>query len=29
MYIGFIHERKKLGFSCIKDLNSVKQLSEG
>jgi len=27
MYIGFLNDRKELGFSCIKDINAIKQLS--
>ena len=28
MYIGYIDDRKKLGFSCIKDVRSAKQISD-
>jgi hypothetical protein len=27
VYIGYLNDRKKLGFSCIKDINAIKQLS--
>lgn len=27
MYIGYLNDRKELGFSCIKDINAIKQLS--
>ena len=27
MYIGYLNDRKELGFSCIKDSNAIKQLS--
>ena len=27
MYIGYLDDRKKLGFSCIKDINAIKELS--
>ena len=27
MYIGFLNDRKKLEFSCIKDINTINQLS--
>jgi hypothetical protein len=26
MWIGYVRDRQKLGFSCIKDINSVEQL---
>ena len=26
MYIGYLHDRKRLGFSCIKDIRAAKQL---
>jgi hypothetical protein len=25
--IGYLNDRKELGFSCIKDINAIKQLS--
>ena len=28
MYIGYLHDRKKLGFNCIKDLRAAKQISD-
>jgi len=27
MYIGYLNDRKELGFSCIEDINAIKQLS--
>jgi hypothetical protein len=27
MYIGYLNDRKELGFSCIKDIGGIKQLS--
>ena len=27
MYINYINDRQELGFSCIKDINAIKQLS--
>ena len=27
MYIGYLNDRKELGFSCIKDINAIKELS--
>ncbi len=27
MYIGYLNDRKELGFSCIKDIDAIKQLS--
>ena len=26
MYIGYLNDRKELGFSCIEDINAIKQL---
>ena len=26
MYIGYLNDRKELGFSCIKDIDATKQL---
>ena len=28
MYIGYLNDRKELGFSCIKDTDTVKELSD-
>ena len=28
MYIGYVHDRKKLGFSCIEDVRAAKQISD-
>ena len=28
MYIAYVHDRKKLGFSCIKDVRAAKQISD-
>jgi hypothetical protein len=28
MYIGYLDDRKKLGFSCIKDVRAAKQISD-
>ena len=28
MYIGYLNDRKELGFSCIKDTDAVKELSD-
>ena len=28
MYIGYLSDRQELGFSCIKDIHGVKQLSD-
>ena len=28
MYIGYLHDRKKLGFSCIEDVRAAKQISD-
>ena len=28
MYIGYLNDRKELSFSCIKDTNAVKELSD-
>ena len=28
MYINFVNDRQDLGFSCIKDINAIKQLSD-
>lgn len=28
MYISYVHDRKKLGFSCIKDVRAAKQISD-
>jgi len=28
MYIGYLRDRQELGFSCIKDIHAVKQLSD-
>ena len=25
MYIGYLNDRKELEFSCIKDINAIKQ----
>jgi hypothetical protein len=27
MYIGYLHDRQELGFNCLKDIHTVKQLS--
>jgi hypothetical protein len=27
MYVGYLQDRKKLGFSCIKDVRAAKQIS--
>jgi hypothetical protein len=28
MYIGYLDDRKKFGFSCIKDVRAAKQVSD-
>lgn len=28
MYIGYLNDRKELGFNCIKDTDAVKKLSD-
>jgi len=27
MFIGYLQDRKKLGFSCFNDIHSIKKLS--
>ena len=27
MYIGYIHDRQELGFSCVKDIESAKKMT--